>query len=99
MTNLSQSDRPHSPSLQRWFIGAKLAGQGPKLPGPVERDDHAYRFRSNEQAAEVAVASVVEWLRREGGSYGAHGSIPALHAAAAHIERQEKAARKQARDG
>lgn len=100
MTDRSHaSERPHTHSLRRWLVGAKIAGQGPKLTAPVDSDDHAYLFRSNEQAADVATRAVVEWLLAEAGPDGAHGSSPALRAAADRIERQEKKeARKRLRD-
>lgn len=78
--------KPRTTSLRNRFRAAKLAGTGAKLSATTDADDHRYRFRSNEQAADVAVKEVVAWLRAEAGQDGAHGSSPALASAAAYIE-------------
>lgn len=47
--------------LRDRLVAAKLAGSA-KLSGPVDRDDPVYRFRSNEQAADAALAAFGEYM-------------------------------------
>ena len=52
---------PDTEALYKRLVDAKLAG----TRAPIREVEYEYKFHSNEQAAKLAVAVVLDWLDHE----------------------------------